>query len=49
MVLKLASEASSVGTPVSPHRAAPKIPFSDVDHSSGALFTPNKSLENKAR
>jgi len=41
--------ASSVGTPVLPHRAAPKIPFSEVDHTSDALFTPNKSLENKAR
>ena len=49
-VLKLTDLASSVGTPVLPHRAAPRIPFSEVDHTSDALFkAPRISLENKAR
>ena len=46
-VLKLADLASSVGTPVLPHRAAPKIPFSEVDHTSDALYeAPRISLES---
>ena len=49
-VLKLTDLASSVGTPVLPHREAPKIPFSEVPHTSDALYeAPRISLENKAR
>ena len=49
-VLKLTDLASLVGTPVLPHREAPKIPFSEVDHTSDALYElPKTSLENKAR
>jgi len=45
-VLKLTDLASSVGTPVLPHRAAPRIPFSEVDHTLDALYeAPRISLE----
>ena len=46
-VLKLAFSAPSEGTPVLPHREAPKIPFSEVDHTSDALYeAPRISLES---
>ena len=49
-VLKLTDLASSEGAPVFPHRAAPRIPFSELDHISDALYeAPKTSLENKAR